>query len=189
MLKAGLGTSTPDNCTLAALALPQCVLSFECSVALRPPGAKECRGCASDETCTQYWGIKGGRCDREWPELSGWMCWGGEAGGQCRWQSGLGWPNLAERARNVLEGSPRTDLVWPASPHRTEDGPTPCRGTPCRALPSPLPGPVPGTQVNLYWGRSGAQADPSQTMQVRLHNPLELLRRNASKAIFATQGR
>ena len=80
MLKAGLGTSKPDNCTLAALGMAQCVLSFECSVALRPAGAVECRGCASDETCTQYWQIKGGRCDRAWPELSGWMCWGGEAG-------------------------------------------------------------------------------------------------------------
>jgi ribosomal protein L40E len=74
MLKSGAGTAKPDACTLAALGLNQCVVSTKCSAALRPADASKCRGCASDKTCTEYWGIPNGRCDRQWSELSGWMC-------------------------------------------------------------------------------------------------------------------
>jgi hypothetical protein len=77
MLNAGLGTGKPDACTLAALSLDKCVLSHVCSLALRPAGAAGCRGCATDDTCKQSWGMPNGRCDRSLPELSGWMCYNG----------------------------------------------------------------------------------------------------------------
>lgn len=88
MLADGQGAAKPDACTLAALAAPSCVVSSVCSAALRPAGADKCRGCASDATCTGYWGMAGGRCDRSWSELSGWMCyktvpgWAGVGGGR-----------------------------------------------------------------------------------------------------------
>ena len=75
MLVSGQGTARPNNCTLAALGLSECVVSAKCSAALRPAGADKCRGCATDETCSAYWGISGGRCDRANSELSGWMCY------------------------------------------------------------------------------------------------------------------
>jgi hypothetical protein len=77
VLKAGGGAAAPDACTLAAQGLSQCVVSAKCSSALRPAGASKCRGCASDKTCTQYWGMPKGRCDRGSSEMSGWMCYDG----------------------------------------------------------------------------------------------------------------
>lgn len=75
MLSSGAGTAKPDDCTLAALRLPQCVVSGKCSAALRPTGAAKCRTCADDTTCTAVWGMKGARCDNRWSEVSGWQCY------------------------------------------------------------------------------------------------------------------
>lgn len=82
VLNAAGGDAKPDACTLAALGLSSCVVSTKCSAALRPAGASGCRGCASDATCRDYWGMASARCDRSLVELSGWQCFSAVPGTQ-----------------------------------------------------------------------------------------------------------
>jgi pimeloyl-ACP methyl ester carboxylesterase len=81
LLLASPALAAPSKCELAALGLASCVVSNKCSAALRPASAVKCRGCASDATCSSYWGMgAGARCDRANSELSSWLCYGGGGG-------------------------------------------------------------------------------------------------------------
>lgn len=67
-----------DNCTRAALQLPQCVVSTKCSAALRadPKVSGKCATCASNPECKFAWGgAAGGVCDAKSATDSGFLCY------------------------------------------------------------------------------------------------------------------
>ncbi|KAI8476661.1 MAG: hypothetical protein J3K34DRAFT_516252 [Monoraphidium minutum] len=122
MLLAGQGAAKPSVCQLAALREPDCFVSSKCSAALRPAGAKFCRGCASDKTCTSYWGMAGGRCDRAWSELSGWMCYESVPGTQINlYLNTNGAPKVMSLPSLDLDNSMLADLGRKGAPATASD--------------------------------------------------------------------
>jgi hypothetical protein len=67
-----------SNCTLAALQLPECVISRKCSSALRldPKATGKCATCASNAGCRVAWaGAAGSICDASDAISSGFLCY------------------------------------------------------------------------------------------------------------------
>lgn len=62
-------------CQLAALRLPQCVVSSKCDTAIRPHPSPHCNSCGSDLTCQEYYGQAGAVCDSRSSVMSGWLCY------------------------------------------------------------------------------------------------------------------
>jgi hypothetical protein len=67
-----------DNCTKAALQLPECIVSKRCSAALRPDpmNSGKCATCASNATCRALWmGAAGGVCNAGSARRRAFLCY------------------------------------------------------------------------------------------------------------------
>jgi len=69
-----------DACTLAAMQLPQCVISDKCASAVRqdPAVSGRCATCGQGRTCGEYWARAAGKqCDSDHLYWSGCLCYSG----------------------------------------------------------------------------------------------------------------